>query len=80
MSDELHPAVLLKSLEQRARKRFGQHFLARPSIVSRIVRGARVHEGDTVLEIGPGLGVLTRALLRTGANVTAVELEKVVGL
>ena len=76
MSDELHPAVLLKSLEQRARKRFGQHFLARPSIVSRIVRGARVHEGDTVLEIGPGLGVLTRALLRTGANVTAVELDR----
>ena len=41
---------------KRARKRFGQHFLARPSIVSRIVRGARVEEGDEVLEIGPGLG------------------------
>lgn len=76
MTDEVHPAVLLRSLEQRARKRFGQHFLARPSIVSRIVRGARVEEGDKVLEIGPGLGVLTRALLRTGAEVTAVELDR----
>ena len=35
-----------------------------------------MQEGDTVLEIGPGLGVLTRALLRTGANVTAVELDR----
>jgi 16S rRNA (adenine1518-N6/adenine1519-N6)-dimethyltransferase len=76
MSEELHPSVLLRSLEQRARKRFGQHFLARPSIVARIVRGARVAEGDEVLEIGPGLGILTRALLKTGARVTAVELDR----
>lgn len=76
MSDELHPSVLLRSLEQRARKRFGQHFLARPSIVARIVRGARVSAGDEVLEIGPGLGVLTRELLRVGARVTAVELDR----
>lgn len=76
MSEELHPAVLLRALEQRARKRFGQHFLARPSIVARIVRGARVEEGDEVLEIGPGLGVLTRALLSAGAKVTAVELDR----
>lgn len=70
------PRVILKMLEQRARKRFGQNFLTRPDIVSRIVRGAGVGEGDRVVEIGPGLGMLTRALLAHGAQVTAVELDR----
>ena len=59
-----HPAKLLKSLEQRARRRFGQHFLTDTSMVERIVRGGRVGAGDRVIEIGPGLGILTEALLR----------------
>lgn len=67
---------ILKQLEQSARRRFGQHFLTDPSIVSRIVRGAGVKTGDRVLEIGPGLGVLTRALLEAGAEVTAIELDR----
>lgn len=68
--------TLLKQLETRARKRFGQHFLVKPEIVQRIVRGARVREGDRVVEIGPGLGVLTRELLANGARVLAVELDR----
>lgn len=68
--------MLLKRLEQRARRRFGQHFLAKPSIVDRIVRAARLSPGDKVLEVGPGLGVLTRALLRAEADVTAIELDR----
>ncbi len=59
-----------------ARKRFGQHFLTRPDIVARIVRAAGVSPGDRVLEIGPGRGILTDALLAAGANLTAVEIDR----
>lgn len=71
-----HPRRLLRELEQRARKRFGQHFLADVGLVRRIVRGARVEPGDRVVEIGPGLGILTEALVEAGAEVTAVELDR----
>lgn len=71
-----HPAQILKALEGRARKRFGQHFLASEGIVNNIVRLAGVSSGDRVLEIGPGLGVMTEKLLETGAEVVAVELDR----
>jgi 16S rRNA (adenine1518-N6/adenine1519-N6)-dimethyltransferase len=71
-----HPATLLKSLEQRAKKRFGQHFLASAGIVRNIVDVAQVGPGTSVMEIGPGLGILTEALLGSGATVTAVELDR----
>lgn len=70
------PAQLLRTLETRARKRFGQHFLASDGIVRRIIEVADVGEGSRVLEIGPGLGVLTEALIGAGAEVTAVELDR----
>jgi len=70
------PAQLLKALEGRARKRFGQHFLASVGVVQKIVRVAEVEQGDKVLEVGPGLGVLTEALLGAGADVTAIELDR----
>lgn len=70
------PRGLLRDLEQRARKRFGQHFLTDTGLVQRIVRGARVKPGDKVVEIGPGLGILTEALLEAGADLTAVELDR----
>ncbi|MCB9680387.1 MAG: ribosomal RNA small subunit methyltransferase A [Alphaproteobacteria bacterium] len=73
--DPSDPRRILKDLEQRARKRFGQHFLARASIVERMVRAAQVAPGDRVLEIGPGLGILTQALLHAGADLTAVEVD-----
>ena len=71
-----HPASLLKLLEQRAKKRFGQHFLSSTAVVRQIISVAEVPAGANVLEIGPGLGVLTEALLATGASVTAVELDR----
>lgn len=71
-----HPASLLKALEQRAKKRFGQHFLASTSVVRQIVAVSEVVPGLPVLEIGPGLGVLTEALLAAGADVTAIELDR----
>jgi 16S rRNA (adenine1518-N6/adenine1519-N6)-dimethyltransferase len=66
----------LKQLEARAKKRFGQHFLASPGIVRQIITVAQLEAGCRVLEIGPGLGVLTEALLDCGASVTAVELDR----
>lgn len=71
-----HPREVLRRLEQRARRRFGQHFLWQRDVVARIVRGARVAPGDRVLEIGPGLGILTEALLSVGVDLTAVELDR----
>lgn len=71
-----HPATLLKTLEQRAKKRFGQHFLASQGVVRNIVLISEVGPGSRVLEIGPGLGVLTEALLAAQAEVTAVELDR----
>lgn len=70
------PRSLLRGLEQNARRRFGQHFLTDRGIVRRMVRGARVGEGDRVVEIGPGLGILTESLLEAGVDLTAVELDR----
>jgi 16S rRNA (adenine1518-N6/adenine1519-N6)-dimethyltransferase len=54
----------------------GQNFVADPNTVRRIARLAGVGPGDRVIEIGPGLGSLTLALVETGAAVTAVELDR----
>jgi 16S rRNA (adenine1518-N6/adenine1519-N6)-dimethyltransferase len=54
----------------------GQHFLVDKGIARRIVAAAEVRAGDRVLEVGPGRGILTEALLEAGALVTAVELDK----
>lgn len=66
---------LLGSLGLRARKALSQHFLADPEVLEAIVAAARPTPGRAVLEIGPGLGVLTAPLLAAGAAVTAVEID-----
>jgi len=58
------------------RKRFGQHFIRDRNILNKIVRAAEIRATDTVLEIGPGLGALTRALSETGAQIVAVEVDR----
>lgn len=58
------------------RHALGQHFLADPNIVERIVRAAGVRSGDRVVEIGAGTGTLTRLLAETGATVVAYELDE----
>ncbi|MEM6451655.1 MAG: 16S rRNA (adenine(1518)-N(6)/adenine(1519)-N(6))-dimethyltransferase RsmA [Cyanobacteria bacterium P01_D01_bin.105] len=59
-----------------ARKRFGQHWLRDESILRQIVAAGELIEGDRVLEIGPGQGVLTQRLLQTPAKVLAVEIDR----
>ncbi len=54
----------------------GQNFLVEPEVVKAIVDLAVVGPGDRVVEIGPGLGILTRELLGRGAKVFAVELDR----
>lgn len=56
-------------------KKFGQNFVIDPGTVRRIVREAGVDAGDQVMEVGPGLGSLTLAILETGADLTAVEID-----
>jgi 16S rRNA (adenine1518-N6/adenine1519-N6)-dimethyltransferase len=58
-----------------ARKRWGQHFLASGATAERIVASARLSAGDSVLEIGPGDGALTRPLLARGVRLVAVEID-----
>jgi 16S rRNA (adenine1518-N6/adenine1519-N6)-dimethyltransferase len=59
-----------------AKKAFGQHFLLDLNITRKIARLAAVGAADHVIEVGPGPGGLTRALLETGARVTAVEKDE----
>lgn len=68
-------AALLAANGLTPSKALGQHFLVDPNTARRIVRLAGVAPGDRVLEVGPGLGSLTLALLDAGAAVTAVELD-----
>ncbi|MBX7054929.1 MAG: 16S rRNA (adenine(1518)-N(6)/adenine(1519)-N(6))-dimethyltransferase RsmA [Pyrinomonadaceae bacterium] len=60
----------------RAKKAFGQNFLTDDSAVRRIVAAVQAGPGDNVVEIGPGRGALTGMLLETGANVTAIEIDR----
>ena len=58
------------------RRDLGQNFVADPNTVRRIAELARVGSGDRVVEIGAGLGSLTLALADTGADVTAIEVDR----
>lgn len=60
----------------RTRKQFGQHWLRSDRTLQDIVNAANLSEGDRVLEIGPGTGILTRRLLPLAAAVVAVEIDR----
>jgi len=67
--------AVLESIGKRANKRLGQHFLLDEAVISRQVALADLSRGDTVLEIGPGIGNLTEEILRSEAKVVAVEQD-----
>jgi len=71
----LNAADLLKQYGLRADKRLGQNFLQDPYALEKIIKAAEIHPTDTVLEIGPGLGSLTRYLAAAAQEVVAVELD-----
>ncbi len=60
----------------RPRKRFGQHFLADPGVVQRIVLAVAPRPGQQLVEIGPGLGALTGGLLAAAGELDVVELDR----
>lgn len=67
--------ALLDSLGHRPRKPLGQNFLVDGNIVRKSLQLAGLVDGETVVEIGPGLGTLSAALLEAGCTVYAVELD-----
>jgi 16S rRNA (adenine1518-N6/adenine1519-N6)-dimethyltransferase len=67
---------LLEANGLRPSRALGQNFVADPNTVRRIARLSGVGPGDRVVEVGAGLGSLTLALAETGADVTAVEVDR----
>jgi 16S rRNA (adenine1518-N6/adenine1519-N6)-dimethyltransferase len=74
--DPAQVRATLRAAGLRARHSMSQNFLADPDVLTDILTLADPLVGDRVLEIGPGLGLLTDGLLRAGATVTAVELDR----
>jgi 16S rRNA (adenine1518-N6/adenine1519-N6)-dimethyltransferase len=73
------PAAVRETLDRiglRPRKSLGQNFLADANLRDAIVRDSGVGEGELVLEVGPGLGILTKGLLDAGAEVVAAEKDE----
>src|SRR5690348_17349052 len=59
----------------RPRKRWGQNFLIDRNTLQNVLRAAEVQPGDRILEIGPGLGTLTRELAQASRRVLAAEID-----
>ena len=70
-----HVRRLLNRLGLSPRKALGQHFLVSKRVQQHIINAAELNREDVVVEVGPGLGVLTRELAREARRVTAVELD-----
>lgn len=66
---------ILNAFNIHMSKKLGQNFLIDEGVVKEIVRAADIEAGETVLEVGPGIGTLTQGLAEAGAHVVAVELD-----
>lgn len=75
ITQETDPRRILKQFGLRPKKGLGQNFIVDRHAVERIVQAAELRPDDAVLEIGPGLGTLTRRLLELAGEVVAVELD-----
>ncbi len=67
---------LLRQFGVKPRKSLGQHFLIDETVLECILSAAELNPGDIVVEVGPGLGILTEGLAKQGAQVIAVELDR----
>ena len=67
----------LNALGIRPKKGLGQNFLIDQKIIDRIVEASELKETDTVVEVGPGIGALTRSLVQTGAKIKAFEIDEI---
>lgn len=67
--------MLLNQYHLKANKRYGQNFLINQDIVDEIIEKSEINSNDVVIEIGPGLGTLTKALAAVAKKVIAVELD-----
>lgn len=70
------PSELLQLFRRRAKKSLGQHFLIDPQVLDAIAFACAASPESTLLEIGPGPGALTQALLRQGNRVIAIEKDR----
>jgi 16S rRNA (adenine1518-N6/adenine1519-N6)-dimethyltransferase len=68
--------ALLDQAQMEPRKRFGQNFMIDANLVRLVAAAADIQPGDLILEVGPGTGTLTEELLRTGAQIVAVEIDR----
>lgn len=68
--------MILHKYKIQANKSLGQNFLIDDKVVEEIIRCANINKDDLIMEIGPGLGVITNRLLQETNNVIAVELDK----
>ncbi len=57
------------------KKSLGQHFLNSPTVLAKIISAANIQPNETILEIGPGTGILTEELLKKETNITAIEKD-----
>ena len=67
---------ICKRFDIKMSKKLGQNFLIKRGIVDKIVHAAELTVGEPVLEVGPGIGTLTQGLAQSGADVTAIELDR----
>ncbi len=67
---------ICKRFDIKMSKKLGQNFLIKRGIVDEIVHAAELTPSEPVLEVGPGIGTLTQGLAQSGADVTAIELDR----
>ena len=67
----------LKELDVRPRKGLGQNFLIDQKIIDKIIDAAQIVPADIIVEVGPGIGALTRSLVKTGAHIKAFEIDRI---
>ena len=67
--------AILNKYHLRANKKLGQNFLINEDVINNIVEGAEISKEDVIIEIGPGIGSLTKALIANAKKVISIELD-----